>query len=202
MIEETLNNLKATTEIGEKIVEITGKAITKSFANIDQIITIYSVSIYTCVEKTNTVKKNFFTTETIKSKEFKQYTIPFFFKTKELAEEFMEYYELFTIKKLTFWDSREQTCYGLVVKDDPMQKKIYLVDDRKIDSIVHKDKSQLQEDGIFNGQACFEDPGYYFMFERNQRYYVELINDRINFRKSFDTVQDNIETHIYKLQKI
>lgn len=72
MNQETLNNLK----IGEKAADIqeyfhgkNGKTLT------------YKVTIYECIEKRICFIFN--------RKEIKTYSIPFFFKTKELAEEFL-----------------------------------------------------------------------------------------------------------------
>ena len=72
MNQETLNNL----QIGEKVADIQEYFHGKNGKDL-----VYKVTIFECIEKR--------ILHIFKTREIKEYVFPFFFKTKEIAEEFL-----------------------------------------------------------------------------------------------------------------
>ena len=119
--QEILNSLN----YGEKAVEINGRAVIRD--NKEEIMTVYEVVFYTC-------KKEIIEHVFKKDEEFKKlekYTVPFYFTSKELAQEFIESWDLFEIEKMTYWDNKDIRCYGFSVKGDPKKRKVFFIDEYK-----------------------------------------------------------------------
>lgn len=137
MDQNILNDLKA----GERVVEMQECILHEQ--------TVIKVTVYTGIVK----KKNwiFF------SKEYKSYEVyefPFYFESKEFANEFLQHYGKFEVKIDTFFndDHRYEECYILGLSNFNTRVKYYMVDSFK-EKNIHKfhQYGQLTSNGVWGG---------------------------------------------------
>ena len=84
----------------------------------------------------------------------KKSTFPFYFETKELAEEFLKFYpEIYPVGG-SYWDSNDIFCYHL--SSDFCENAYAMVDAFKQKGYIqgHKDKHFLQSNGVWGGVIC------------------------------------------------
>lgn len=123
---------------------------------------LYKVTIY------SNIKKNFF--GNIK---YDKYTFPFYFKSKTLIEDFLKYFDYFYIEDGEYWDSRNVNCLMLKMYD--YDYAYYMNDYIKSNSEASDNKSQLQENGIWDGYVVNRTDGRFFMFKGNRIYFTDIL---------------------------
>lgn len=118
---------------------------------------VYKVTIY------SNIKQGFF-----KNVKYDKYTFPFYFNSKKLIEDFLKYFDCFYINNGEYWDGRYINC--LMLKMHGFNYSYYMND--CIKNAVNN-KSQLQEDGVWDGYVVNDDDGRYFM--RNKIYFMDIL---------------------------
>ena len=118
---------------------------------------VYKVTIY------SNIKQGFF-----KNVKYDKYTFPFYFNSKKLIEDFLKYFDCFYINNGEYWDGRYINC--LMLKMHGFNYSYYMND--CIKNAVNN-KSQLQENGIWDGYVANNDDGRYFM--RNKMYFTDIL---------------------------
>lgn len=118
---------------------------------------VYKVTIY------SNIKQGFF-----KNVKYDKYTFPFYFNSKKLIEDFLKYFDCFYINNGEYWDGRYINC--LMLKMHGFNYSYYMND--CIKNAVNN-KSQLQENGIWDGYVVNNDDGRYFM--RNKIYFTDIL---------------------------
>lgn len=149
---------------GEKAVEIQEFQIGAT----DEICpgpTVYKVTIY------SNIKKNFF--GNIK---YDKYTFPFYFKSKSLVEDFLKYFDYFYVENGKYWDREDINC--LILKMHDFNYSYYMNDYIKSNSEATNGKSQLQENGIWDGYVANNDNGRYYMFKHFRIYFTDILKLR------------------------
>lgn len=146
---------------GEKAVEIQEFQIAAINVGCPSL-TVYKVTIY------SNIKKGFF--GNIK---YDKYTFPFYFNSKKLVEDFLKYFDYFYIDDGDYWDSERKICLMLKMYD--FDYSYYMNDCIKSNSIAALDKSQLQENGIWDGYVVNKADGEFYMFKRNRIYFTEIL---------------------------
>ena len=117
----------------------------------------YKVTIY------SNIKQGFF-----KNVKYDKYTFPFYFNSKKLIEDFLKYFDCFYINNGEYWDGRYINC--LMLKMHGFNYSYYMND--CIKNAVNN-KSQLQENGIWDGYVVNNEDGRYFM--RNKIYFTDIL---------------------------
>lgn len=146
MDKQILNNLN----IGEHICEMQEYILHKE--------TVIKTTVYTC-------KKRLF------RKYFDTFEIPFYFKSKELAIEFLKYWDEFEWGSTTYWDNKEKFCYG--INHINGSKCYIMVDDYKLrNSQQFSYKCQLTENGVWGGIICTD--GRYYTNSPDNVYYTKI----------------------------
>ena len=123
---------------------------------------IYKVTIY------SNIKKGFFG-----NVKYDKYTFPFYFKSKSLIEDFLKYFDYFYIEHGKYWDNEDKFC--LMMKMYDFDYTYYMNDYVKSESGVASSKSQLQENGIWDGYVVNNNDGVYCMFKRNRIYFTDIL---------------------------
>ena len=123
---------------------------------------VYKVIIY------SNIKKGFFG-----NVKCNKYTFPFYFNSKKLVEDFLKYYDYFYIDGGEYWDGDNINC--LILKMYDFDYTYYMNDYIKSESKAASGKSQLQENGIWDGYVVNNVDGKYFMFERNIMYFTDIL---------------------------
>lgn len=118
---------------------------------------VYKVTIY------SNIKQGFF-----KNVKYDKYTFQFYFNSKKLIEDFLKYFDCFYINNGEYWDGRYINC--LMLKMHGFNYSYYMND--CIKNAVNN-KSQLQENGIWDGYVVNNDDGRYFM--RNKIYFTDIL---------------------------
>ena len=118
---------------------------------------VYKVTIY------SNIKQGFF-----KNVKYDKYTFPFYFNSKKIIEDFLKYFDCFYINNGEYWDGRYINC--LMLKMHGFNYSYYMND--CIKNAVNN-KSQLQENGIWDGYVVNNDDGRYFM--RNKIYFTDIL---------------------------
>ncbi len=118
---------------------------------------VYKVTIY------SNIKKGF-----LGNVKYDKYTFPFYFNSKKLIEDFLKYFDCFYINNGEYWDDRYINC--LMLKMHGFIHSYYMND--CIKNAVN-DKSQLQENGIWDGYVVNNGDGRYFM--RNKIYFTDIL---------------------------
>ena len=121
---------------------------------------VYKVTIY------SNIKKGIF--GNIK---YDKYTFPFYFNSKKLIEDFLKYFDYFYINSGEYWDGRYISC--LMLKMQGFVYAYYMNDYSKSKSDIVNNKSQLQENGIWDGYVVNNEDGRYYM--RNKIYFTDIL---------------------------
>ena len=138
--------------------------------------TVYQVTVYLC-------KKGLF------RKRFSKFRYPFYFKTKEFAEEFLKYYDEFIIVSTSYWDKHDIGCYGLAHRKEIDTVFVMIDSDKQKRYSEHiGEHAQLQYDGVWDGLVCESQHGEYgthdmYMFDFKKIY--DRINIAINGTKQY-----------------
>ena len=122
--------------------------------------TVYKVTIY------SNIKKGFFG-----NVKYNKYTFPFYFNSKKLVEDFLKYFDYFYIEEGEYWDSGYKNC--LKLKIHIFNHSYYMNDYIKFDSVAIYNKSQLQENGIWDGYVVSDNDGLYYM--SNKIYFTDTL---------------------------
>ena len=120
---------------------------------------VYKVTIY------SNIKKSFFG-----NVKYDKYTFPFYFNSKKLIEDFLKYFDYFYINSGEYWDGRYINC--LMLKMHGFDYSYYMND--CIKNAINN-KSQLQENGIWDGYVVNKDDGEYYMFKDNRIYFTDIL---------------------------
>lgn len=170
MDKQLLNTLNK----GEKLVEMTEVTLNEE--------TVIKTILYTCIGV------NIFNKRKIETYEF-----PFYFETKELAEEFLKYWDDLWICETTYWDIEPKPCFGLFVNGQ--ENKPYIMVDSWRNDVFNIDPiNQLLKNGIWGGQVLKYDKG---------RYHTYKI-DCFDYKKIFDLEnygKNTNKTYIFKMVK-
>lgn len=171
MNNDTLNKMS----IGDKIVEM--KELNYYHNSVKY--NVIDVRIYLCKSINIFGKRKI---ETI--------SFPFYFSTKELAEEFTQSYQNF---KITISDS-PYACVCLIANcNNSDYKKIYcMLSNIKMHGIIYEDYyTPLQKGGIWGGLVETE-------YDEHYRINVK----GIDYKKTLCYTEETGNTHIYKLEKL
>lgn len=171
MDKQLLNTLNK----GEKLVEMTEVTLHEE--------TVIKTILYTCVGV------NIFNKRKIETFEF-----PFYFETKELAEEFLKYWDELWICETTYWDNKFKPCFGLYVSGGQEIKPYIMVDSWRNEVFNIDPKNQLSKNGIWGGQVVKYDNGRHFTFK----------GDCFDYKKIFDLEnvgKNTNRTYIFKMVK-
>lgn len=156
MNQEILDSLK----IGEKAVDIQEYYHGKNGS-----LLVYKVIIYECIRKFLVFKK------------IESFAYPFYFNTKELAENFIKDIDKFEIIKNTY-NLRHGTIhiYSLFPKEFEQPKNIYyMVDARHPFSCAESHSMRLDDNGIWGGLVNYETPDPYGELYRSRNMsYTEI----------------------------
>ena len=120
----------------------------------------YKVTIY------SNIKKGFFG-----NVKYDKYTFQFYFNSKKLIEDFLKYFDYFYVNEGEYWDGRCVNC--LMLKMHGFVHSYYMNDYIKSKSDIVNNKSQLQEDGVWDGYVVNNDDGRYYM--RNKIYFTDIL---------------------------
>ena len=171
MDQNILNNLKD----GEQIVEMIECTLHDE--------SVIKAIIYTCHLKT--IIKGLWKTKIIEKRSFDEYEFPFYFASKEFAQEFVENMGNFQIYPTTYWDDKDYPCYALKLAKYDTHLKYMMVDSFKWKNKQHfNSKCQLQERGVWDG-----------MVNSDGRYYI-LVGENLNYKDIFKF--ENIATETKK----
>jgi len=169
MTNDILNGLN----VGEHVVEIQECVLH------DQ--SVVKVTIYKCIS----------ISWLSKHRDIETYEFPFYFKSKEIAEDFLQYYKKFEVRYDSYWDERNKECYTLRLSHYDTHLKYYMVDDFKHENRYNfRDKCQLGKRGVWNGIVNTD--GQYYTYERNN----------INFKDIFkfeDIATETNKSYIFKM---
>ena len=168
MDKQLLNTLNK----GEKLVEMTEITLHDE--------TVIKTILYTCVGV------NIFNKWKIETYEF-----PFYFETKELAEEFLKYWDELRICKTIYWNNIDKPCFGLYISGQENMPYI-MVDSWRNDVFTVDPKNQLSKNGIWGGQVIKYVNGQHFTFK----------GDCFDYKKIFalENVGKNTnKTYIFKM---
>lgn len=92
---------------------------------------------------------------------------------KKIIEDFLKYFDYFYIEDGEYWDSRDINC--LMLKMHNFDYSYYMNDYIKSESEAASSKSQLQENGIWDGYVVNKDDGEYYMFKDNRIYFTDIL---------------------------
>lgn len=123
---------------------------------------VYKVTVY------SNIKKGFFG-----NVKYDRYTFPFYFKSKKIIEDFLKYFDYFYIEDGEYWDHGDINCLMLKMYD--FDYTYYMNDCIKSESDAASNKSQLQENGIWDGYIVNYNDGKYYMFKRNRIYFTDIL---------------------------
>ena len=118
---------------------------------------VYKVTVY------SNIKKGFFG-----NVKYDKYIFPFYFNSKKLIEDFLKYFDYFYINNGKYWDESYTNC--LMLKMHGFDYSYYMND--CIKNAINN-KSQLQENGIWDGYVVNNEDGKYFM--RNKIYFTDIL---------------------------
>lgn len=166
---------------GEQIVEMTECILHDE--------TVIKVIIYTCHVITET--EGFWKIKTVEKRSFDEYEFPFYFTSKEFAQEFVENMGNFKIYPTTYWDDKDYPCYALKLAKYDTHLKYMMVDSFKLKNRQHfNSKCQLQERGVWNG-----------MVNSDGRYYT-LVGENLNYKDIFkfeNIASETKKSYVFKL---
>jgi len=123
---------------------------------------VYKVTIY------SNIKKGFFG-----NVNYDEYVFPFYFKSKKLVEEFLKYFDYFYIEDGDYWNDGDKSCLKLKMYD--YDYSYYMNDCIKSESNATNGKSQLQDNGVWDGYVVNNNDGKYYMFERTRIYFTDIL---------------------------
>ena len=166
MDKQLLNTLNK----GEKLVEMTEVTIHGK--------TVIKTILYTCTGV------NIFNKRKIETYEF-----PFYFETKELAEEFLKYWDELKLYVDSYWDNKNKPCFSLYANNQKSNTTYIMIDSWKNKIFA---KNQLCKNGIWGGQVIKYLDGRYFTYENDCFDYKEIFN--------LENVGKN-RTYIFKMVK-
>lgn len=136
MNQEVLNNLAP----GKKAVDIQ-----EYYWGENGRILCYKLIIYECIEKRYFL---FF-----KKKEISEYTYPFYFQTKELAEQFIQEYDKYIINYHKTLYCNPMTFYTIELKNDKVNE-YYMAEAYQNKETPLSKLEYLQKGGIWGGYIC------------------------------------------------
>lgn len=146
---------------GDKLVEMTEYTLHNEI--------VYNVSVYIC-EGVGLL---------FKRRKIKKYTYPFYFKTKEIANDFLSHWGDFSLVEVTYWNSGEYDCYALILNNDHRERRFFMIDSykRKRYSGLIGEYAQLEPKGVWNGVVTEAEHGRYgthdmYMFNYNKIYEI------------------------------
>lgn len=188
MKQEVLDKMKN----GEKLVEIK-EILDYKYAGITR--TVFALIIYTCVDNTSFFDKIF----GIKRRVISTDSFSFYFETKELAEEFVKYYDNFLYDTYYYADEcgENHECFTLETMDSDYS--CYMVDAFKNEK--HKkcrtNKDFLEEGGVWGGLVYRDglEKGEYsfYIYKNEMKYFIEEFNNELPKKEG--------KSYIYKLEK-
>lgn len=123
---------------------------------------VYKVKIYSNIKKGLFGRVN-----------YDEYNFPFYFKSKSLIEDFLKYFDYFYIKHGYYWNDGDRLCLKLKLYD--YDYSYYMNDCIKSESNIINNKSQLQENGIWDGYVVNNNDGKYFMFKEKRIYFTNIL---------------------------
>ena len=171
MNKQLLNTLNK----GEKLVEMTEVIIHEE--------TVIKTVLYTCVGV------NIFNKRKIETFEFQ-----FYFETKELAEEFLKYWDELKLYDASYWDNRNKPCFGLYVNNQESSTAYIMIDSWRNKAFTIDPKNQLRKNGIWGGQVIKALDGRYYTYKSKCFDYKEIFN--------LENIGKNTNrTYIYKMTK-
>ena len=129
-------------------------------------LTVYKVTVYTCNHISRIFKKHY----------IDKYEIPFFFISKDLAQEFLENWDNFEIHTTTYWDNEYKSCYALRLANIQNKKIYYMVDYYKEtrNKNCFDKKYQLEDNGIWSG--IINDDGFYYTYSGSSFNYKNIFD--------------------------
>ena len=177
MDQKILNNLND----GEQIVEMTECELHDE--------TVIKVVYYKC--HVTTITTGFWKPKTEIIKNFDKYEFPFYFSSKEFAQEFIENMENFEICDTTYYDVNDLQCYKLELSKYITKLNYIMVDDFKYrNRKAFRYKCQLESRGVWGG-----------LVNTDARYAVGT-TDNLDYKDIFKFENIAIETeksYVYKL---
>lgn len=158
---------------GEHVVEIKKYMLHNEY--------VYQVTVYTCIK-------------ILFLKHFKKYTYPFYFASKQFAEEFLKYYDDFRVINAFYWDNEDKDCYALEAVNGLGEGTYWMVDEHKFrkDPYAVGKKFHLKDGGVWNGIVNTD--ARYTIFYLHNINYKEILD-----RESVLSETDN--TYIFKMVK-
>lgn len=164
---------------GDKLVEMTEYTLHNEI--------VYDVSIYMC-EGISLLFKH---------RKIKKYLYPFYFKSKQIANDFLSYWGDFHIVETTYWKDGEHNCYALVLNNDYQNRKFVMIDSykRKLYSGLIGEHAQLEQHGVWDGIVLEASHGRYSTYDTHM----------FNFKKIYEIVdlprKTNSKSYIFKMIK-
>lgn len=183
MNQDTLNSLKP----GEKVVDIQ-----EYYWGENGFRLVFKVTVYICTQK--------YYLGIFKKKHIKEYTFPFYFAHKEVAQQYLQYFDNFEIEKIEYvpYGFTRYETYKLVIKNSKMYKNYYLTDAYITIATPTSKNNRLNPGGIWNGLVNTD--------ESNSTYVNKDYN--MNFTKIFKSEEcaskegTTGKTYSYKLTEI
>ena len=166
-------NILDTLNIGEHVVEIKKYMLHNEY--------VYQVTVYTCCK-------------ILFWKHIKKYTYPFYFASKNIAEEFIKYYDDFYVSIGSYWDSGDKICYMLNATHGLGEGKYWMIDDYKYRQDPHAigKHFHLKDDGVWNGVV------------NTYAHFSTYYNYNINFKEILNresVLSETDSTYIFKMVK-
>ena len=88
--------------------------------------------------------------------------------------DFLKYFDYFYIEDGEYWDRGNVNCLMLKMYDYDYAS-YYMNDYNKSNSAASNDKSQLQENGIWDGYVVNRTDGRFFMFKGKRIYFTDIL---------------------------
>lgn len=179
MDQEVLNKLND----GEQLVEMIECRLH------DEI--VIKVIVYKC--HVNIEDKGFWKPEKIEHKEFTSYEFPFYFSSKEFAQDFIENSGNFEIYPTTYYDHKDYPCYALKLTKYDTHLKYIMVDSFKWknqNQCHFVNKCQLTDRGVWGGIVNYD--GQFYTSSDENLMYKEILK--------FENIAEETEkTYIFKM---
>lgn len=177
MNKEVLNSLKD----GEQVVEMSECVLHNE--------TVIKVIVYKCHIKIK--RTGFFKIKSIEQREFDRYEYPFYFSSKEFAQDFIENCGNFNIYQTTYYDDKDIPCYGIKLSKYDTHLTYIMVDSFKLknENYFHS-KCQLTERGVWGG--VINTDGRYYTHTRQNIKYKDIL-------KFENIAEETGKTYTFKL---
>jgi len=153
--------------------------------------TVIKAIVYKC--HVNIEVKGFWNQEKIEHKEFTSYEFPFYFSSKEFAQDFIENIGNFEIYSTTYYDDKDYPCYAIKLQKYKTHLKYIMVDSFKWKNKQYfNSKCQLQERGVWGG--IVNSDGRYYTLSTENLTYKEIL-------KFENIAEETKKTYIFKMIK-